>query len=250
MDTMLDFSDNEANRKGNEVYVAKRSIQVEPDTSATALFYGVGLAGLAVLIYMLVKKPADADFLPTLLKGLCALIPFAILFWQKKQTVSHFQALLQKINGLASEIDNYIDQQIDMLKTIVAPLVEKSIDLDKDVMKSVAAFRGGVNITNENRNAVATEVNAVYRALVPHVEAYPDLKAQAVIAEAMQKGEHLRKEITAARTLYNDRVTQWNREVFEWPIKRMVAAEEHYHTLIPFSIDAGRKQESHQVFFK
>lgn len=249
MDTMLDFSDNEANRKGNEVYVAKRSIQVEPDTSATALFYGVGLAGLAVLIYMLVKKPADADFLPTLLKGLCALIPFAFLFWQKKQTVSHFQALLQKINGLASEIDNYIMQQADILQN-VAPLVEKSIDLDKDVMKSVAAFRGGVNITDENRNAVATEVNAAYRALVPHMEAYPDLKAHAMIAEAMQKTEHLRKEITAARTLYNDRVTQWNREVFEWPIKRMVAAEEHYHTLIPFSIDAKAKEDSHQVFFK
>lgn len=163
-------------------------------------------------------------------------MPFALLFWRKKTTVSHFQALLQKINGLASEIDNYIDQQIDILNN-VAPLVEKSIDLDKDVMKSVAAFRGGVDITNENRNAVASQVSATYRALVPHVEAYPDLKAHAVIAEAMQKAEHLRKEITAARTLYNDRVTQWNREVFEWPIKRMVAAQEHYRTLVPFAID-------------
>ena len=249
MDTMLDFSANAANQERNDVFVAQRSIQIEPDKSATALFYGVGLAGLAVLVFMLARKPADAEFLPTLLKGICALIPFAILFWQKKQTVSHFQALQQKINGVASEIDNYIDQQIDILKN-VAPLVEKSIDLDKDVMKSVAAFRGGVNITNENRNAVASEVSSTYRALVPHLEAYPDLKAHAIIAEAMQKAEHLRKEITAARTLYNDRVTQWNREVFEWPIKRMVAAEERYRTMIPFAIDAGRKQDSHQVFFQ
>ena len=249
MDTMLDFSASEANKAKNEVYVAQRSIQIEPDKSATALFWGIGAAGVAVLVYLLVQKPADADFLPTLLKGLCALIPFAFLFWQKKQTSSHFQALLQKINSCASEIDNYISQQIDILKN-VAPLVEKSIDLDKDVMKSVAAFRGGVDITNENRNEVATQVSATYRALVPHMEAYPDLKAHAVIAEAMQKAEHLRKEITAARTLYNDRVAQWNREVFEWPIKRMVAAEEHYRTLIPFAIDAGLKEESHQVFFK
>jgi LemA protein len=249
MDTMLDFSENAANKAKNEVYVAQRAIQIEPDGSATALFWGVGVVGVVVLVYMLAKRPMDAEFLPNLLAGLGALVPFALMFWRKKTTVSHFQALLQKINGLASEIDNYIDQQIDILNN-VAPLVEKSIDLDKDVMKSVAAFRGGVDITNENRNAVASQVSATYRALVPHVEAYPDLKAHAVIAEAMQKAEHLRKEITAARTLYNDRVTQWNREVFEWPIKRMVAAEQHYRTLIPFAIDSGRKEGAHQVFFR
>ncbi len=249
MDTMLDFSANAANKGPNEVFVAQRSIPIEPDKSATMLFRGVGAAGVAVMLYILIMRPGGDDFLPALLKGLCALIPFAILFWQKKTTASHFQGLMQKINGLASEIDNYIDQQIDILKN-VAPLVEKSIDLDKDVMKSVAAFRGGVDITNENRNAVASQVSATYRALVPHMEAYPDLKAHAVIAEAMQKAEHLRKEITAARTLYNDRVAQWNREVFEWPIKRMVAAEEHYRTLVPFAIDAERKEGMHQVFFK
>ncbi|MBQ7251656.1 MAG: LemA family protein [Kiritimatiellae bacterium] len=248
MDTMLDFSADAANKGPNEVFVAKRSIPIEPDGSATALFWGAGAAGVAVLVWMLAKRPVDADILPNLLVGLCSLMPCALLFWRKKTTASHFQALQQKINGLASEIDNYIDQQIDILNN-VAPLVEKSIDLDKDVMKSVAAFRGGVNITDENRNAVASEVSATYRALVPHMEAYPDLKAHAVIAEAMQKAEHLRKEITAARTLYNDRVTQWNREVFEWPIKRMVAAEEHYRTLVPFAIDAGRKEGAHQVFF-
>lgn len=249
MNTMLDFSGNDANKAKNEVYVAQRAIQIEPDGSATALFWGVGVAGVAVLVWMLSGRPVAPELWPNLLAGLGALIPFALLFWRKKTTVSHFQALLQKINGLASEIDNYIDQQIDILQN-VAPLVEKSVELDKDVMKSVAAFRGGVDITNENRNAVASQVNATYRALVPHVEAYPDLKAHAVIAEAMQKAEHLRKEITAARTLYNDRVTQWNREVFEWPIKRMVAAEQHYRTLIPFAIDSGRKEGAHQVFFR
>lgn len=248
MNTMLDFSGNDANKAKNEVYVAQRAIQIEPDGSATALFWGVGVAGVAVLVWMLSGRPVAPELWPNLLAGLGALLPFALLFWRKKTTASHFQALLQKINGLASEIDNYIDQQIDILKN-VAPLVEKSVELDKDVMKSVAAFRGGVDITNENRNAVASQVNAAYRALVPHMEAYPDLKAHAVIAEAMQKAEHLRKEITAARTLYNDRVTQWNREVFEWPIKRMVAAQEHYRTLVPFAIDAGRKDGAHQVFF-
>ncbi len=229
--------------------MAQGAGEIEREGGARARFGGGGVVGVVVLVYMLAKRPVDVEFLPNLLSGLGALVPFALMFWRKKTTVSHFQALLQKINGLASEIDNYIDQQIDILNN-VAPLVEKSIDLDKDVMKSVAAFRGGVDITNENRNAVASQVSATYRALVPHVEAYPDLKAHAVIAEAMQKAEHLRKEITAARTLYNDRVTQWNREVFEWPIKRMVAAEQHYRTLIPFAIDSGRKEGAHQVFFR
>ena len=78
MNTMLDFSGKEENKGKNEVYVAQRSIAIEPDGSATALFWGVGVVGVVVLVYMLAKRPVDAEFLPNLLAGLGALVPFAI----------------------------------------------------------------------------------------------------------------------------------------------------------------------------
>ena len=106
MDTMLDFSASEENKAKNEVYVAQRSIPIERDGSAVALYWGVGLAGVAVLAYLLAKRPLDAGFLPNLLAGLCALVPFALLFWRKEATASHFQGLMQKINGLASVVLN------------------------------------------------------------------------------------------------------------------------------------------------
>lgn len=101
----------------------------------------------------------------------------------------------------------------------MASLVGKAIDLDKDVMKAVAAYRGGVNLNDTSRNAVSNQLDIAFGRLFPQVEAYPELKAHAAIAEAMQQNAYLQKEITAARNLYNDTVNQWNASLFNWPTK-------------------------------
>ena len=62
MNTMLDFSANAANQDRNEVFVAQRSIQIEPDRSATALFYGIGLAGLVGLVLFLFNSTFPIGF--------------------------------------------------------------------------------------------------------------------------------------------------------------------------------------------
>ena len=94
-----------------------------------------------------------------------------------------------------------------MILKNLAKLVEKAVDLDKDVMKAVAAFRGG-RLPESERNSVATQIDGCFGRLFPQVEAYPDLKAHAAIAEAIQQNSYLQKEITAARQLYNDSVMQ------------------------------------------
>ena len=53
------------------------------------------------------------------------------------------------------------------------------------------------------------------------IENYPELQSQDTIRDAMQQNSYLQKEITAARTLYNDAVNTWNREIFEFPFKRL-----------------------------
>ena len=81
------------------------------------------------------------------------------------------------------------------------------------------------------------------------MESYPDLKAHAAIADAMQQNNMLQREITAARELYNDSVNRWNTEIFSWPTKNIVAAKLGYTTMIPFSISKEMKQAARGVFF-
>lgn len=157
-----------------------------------------------------------------------------------------FRKLQQKLQADASTIDNYIEQRVIILQN-VASLVEKAIDLDKDVMKTVAAYRGGINFNDTSRNSVSSELDMAFGKLFPQVEAYPELKAHAAIADAMQQNSYLQKEITAARNLYNDTVNQWNASLFSWPTKMIVAARAGYTTRIPFSTSADMKTLSKTV---
>lgn len=178
---------------------------------------------------------------------LLGILPGLIFLFMKISASNYFKQLQQKIQADASTIDNYLEQRVQILQN-VARLVEKSIDLDKDVMKTVAAFRGGA-MADENRNIMAERIDTAFARLFPQVEAYPELKAHATIADAMQQNSYLQKEITAARSLYNDTVNQWNTDVFCWPTKMIVAARAGYTTRIPFSASAETKQLAKKVFF-
>ena len=178
----------------------------------------------------------------------CFIIPGLIFQLMKTNARNYFRQLQQKLQADASQIDNYLEQRVQILQN-VAPLVSKSIDLDKDVMKSVAAFRGGHALSDEQRNEVGAQLNAAFGRMFPQVEAYPELKAHQVIVNAMQQNSYLQKEITAARALYNDTVNQWNSDVFQWPTKQIVAARAGYTTRIPFSVSSEVKAQARSTFF-
>ncbi len=177
----------------------------------------------------------------------CGILPGVIFLFMKIGAKNYFQQLQQKIQADASTIDNYLEQRVQILQN-VAPLVNKAIDLDKDVMKSVAAFRGG-HLSEEARNTVSRDIDRSFGRLFPQVEAYPELKAHAAIADAMQQNSYLQKEITAARSLYNDTVNQWNTDIFAWPTKMIVAARAGYTTRIPFTASAEVKARAREAFF-
>ena len=184
---------------------------------------------------------------------LCGILPGLIFLFMKISARNYLQRLQQKLQQDASQIDNYLEQRVQILQN-VAPLVEKAIDLDKDVMKAVAAYRGGrapegTPTGDALRNQVAGQVDAICGRLFPQVEAYPELKAHEAIADAMQQNSYLQKEITAARTLYNDTVAQWNADIFRWPTKMIVAARAGYTTRIPFTASAETRERARGTFF-
>ena len=198
------------------------------------------------------QLPVEAGFGSTLFEILlwvCGIIPGIIFLFMKIGAKNYFMQLQQKIQADASTIDNYLEQRVQILQN-VAPLVAKAIDLDKDVMKSVAAFRSGRgHLTEESRNEVSRDLDRSFGRLFPQVEAYPELKAHAAIADAMQQNDYLQREITAARNLYNDTVNQWNTDVFSWPTKQIVAARAGYTTRIPFTASAETKARARSTFF-
>lgn len=174
-------------------------------------------------------------------------LPGLVFQFMKVNALAYLRKLQQKIQADASQIDNYLEQRVVVLSNVVG-LVAKAIDLDKDVMKSIAAYRSGRNPDVE-RNQASQEIDGIFSRINVACEAYPDLKAQAVIADAMRQNSYLQKEVTAARTLYNDTVSVWNQDIFAWPTKQIVAARAGYTTRIPFTASAETKAAARSVFF-
>lgn len=241
MANLLDEKTGPVNAAGQDINVIDKQIPVT---------VGIGSRIFELCIWLV--PIAAAVLVPLLLGqswGIAALgiVPGLIWLYIKVKTKNYFQQLEQKLQSDASTIDNYIEQRVKILEN-VAGLVNKAIALDKDVMISVAALRSGIQ-QGEDRNMMASQVDNVIGRLFPQVEAYPELKAHHEIADAMQQNSYLQREITAARTVYNNRVAQWNRDLFDWPAKQIVAAGQHYTTRIPFSASAEIKQRARGVFF-
>lgn len=181
---------------------------------------------------------------------LLGILPGLVFLFMKISAKNYFQQLQQRLQHNASQIDNYLEQRVMILQNVAA-LVSKAIALDKDVMITVAAYRGGhARPANETeRNHMAGQLDVAFSRLFPTVEAYPELRAHATIADAMQQNNYLQKEITAAREVYNDTVNQWNSDIFAWPTKMIVSARAGYTTRIPFTASAETKARAREVFF-
>ena len=175
------------------------------------------------------------------------IIPGIVFLVMKVKAKNYFDQLQQKIQSQASQIDNYLEQRVVVLQNC-ARLLDKAIDLDKTTFENIAKYRSG-NAGDEGRNELASSVDALSRDVNIAFENYPDLKAHNEIASAMQQNMYLQREITAARELYNDTVAAWNRDIFAWPTKAIVASKNGYTTRIPFIASKEIKEQARGVFF-
>lgn len=176
------------------------------------------------------------------------IITFGLLIIKKKKLESHFMQLEQKINTNASEIDNYLEQRVMILQN-AAKLLDKAIDLDKTTMIEIAKYRSGSANNEEIRNDIATKMENIGHQISVAFEQYPDLKAHQELADCLQQNSYLQREITAARTVYNDTVNQWNHDVNQWLWKQYVAAKAGYTTRVPFATSSEIREQARQVFF-
>lgn len=197
------------------------------------------------------KLPAKVGFGSTVFEialWICGIIPGLIFLFMKISAKKHFDQLQQKIQRNASQIDNYLEQRVMVLQNC-AKLLDKAIDLDKSTFENIAKYRSGNGDSDENRNEMSSTIDAISRNINVAVENYPDLEAHKEIADAMQQNMYLQREITAARELYNDTINEWNKDIFAWPTKMIVAAKNGYTTRIPFIASKEVKEQAKGVFF-
>jgi LemA protein len=178
------------------------------------------------------------------------IIPGIIFLVMKINAGKYLSQLEQKLQHDASTIDNYLEQRVMILKN-AAQLVTKAVELDKETYTKIAELRsgGGQRLTDVERNQVAAKVDDLSRNINIAFEQYPQLQAHGEIRDAMQQNNYLQREITAAREVYNDTINTWNRAVYEWPTKMIVAAKRGYTTRVPFSTSKEVKEAARGTFF-
>ena len=217
----LDELTGPVNPDGRDVNVIAKQIPVK---------VGVGSTVFEVLLWIL------------------GIIPGVVFLFMKIRAKNYLQKLQQKLQHDASQIDNYLEQRVRVLENTAA-LVNKSVELDKSTFTQIAALRSGNALTDEQRNAVVSQIDDLHTQINVALENYPTLRSQDTIQKAMQENSYLQKEITAAREIYNDTVHRWNSDIFSWPTKQIVAARAGYTTRIPFAASQEVKQRATEVFF-
>ena len=222
MANMLDELNPEIREEGLDTNVIAKKIPVK---------VGVGSTIFEILLWVL------------------GIIPGVVFLFMKIKAKNYFAQLEQKIQANASQIDNYLEQRVMVLQNC-ARLLDKAIDLDKSTFENIARYRSGNSAhTDEARNELVGNLDQLANNVNVAVENYPDLKAHQEIRDAMQQNMYLQREITAARELYNDTIDQWNRDIFAWPTKKIVAAKNGYTTRIPFAASKEIKEQAKGVFF-
>lgn len=243
----LDEVTGPVNVEGRDTNVIDKQIEVKIGSSERIFESAIWFVGLPIAFG--IGYGASSNVGIALAVMILGFLPGVIFQMMKARALAYLRGLEQKIQANDSQIDNYMEQRGQILQNLER-LLATSIDLDKDVMKSIAAYRSGMKPDSEaTRNERAAALDGVASRINVAFEAYPNLKAQDNIAEAMRQNSYLQKEITAARTLYNDTVATWNREIFAWPTKLIVAAKNGFTTRIPFIASAEVKADARKTYF-
>ena len=101
------------------------------------------------------------------------IIPGLIFTGMKIKAKNELAALQQTIQHNASQLDNYMEER-DMILKNAAQLLDKAIDLDKDVLEKVALYRGGGRPENDGaRNEVGQQIDNIGRQINVALENYP-----------------------------------------------------------------------------
>jgi len=146
-------------------------------------------------------------------------------------------ALRQRIDKAWANIDVALKQRHDQLPNLVAA-VRGVMAFEKDVLATVTRARSAYSPTAPipEQAVVSDQTTAAVRSLFAVVEAYPDLKSHANVADLQDEIERLEAMIADRRELYNDQVYRYNTRIaqvpvvflapiFGWPAREFFVAE-------------------------
>ena len=144
MANLLDEVTGPVNESGRDVHVIDKQLAVTVGTGSTLfqIALWVVIPVLVLLFVAIMGSTMENPLLVAVVGCLVGILPGVIFIFMKISARNYFQQLEQRIQAEASNIDNYLEQRVQILQNVVG-LVERAIDLDKDVMKAVAALRGG-----------------------------------------------------------------------------------------------------------
>lgn len=137
------------------------------------------------------------------------IVPGLVLLAKKAKARNYFAALEQRIRATAAQIDVYLEQRAEILA-------------------GVAALTPLTVTYSAQRNYTSGQLDRAYQELERNAGAGVPVTPE--IANALKANRRVEREITAARTLYNDTVGLWNADIFMWPTKMMVACEDGLKT--------------------
>jgi len=144
------------------------------------------------------------------------IVPGVVLAVRKSKARNLFVALDRRIAANAAQIDVYLERRAAILRACP----EFTPDIDPAL-----AVTG-----NQARNVANGRIDHAYQVLIARAKAHNGGFLPASLERTLREDRNVQREIAAARTLYNDTVNMWNTDLFMWPAKQMVAAEERLTT--------------------
>lgn len=148
MANLLDETQGPINDNGRDIHVIDRQLPVTITFKSTLfeIALWVTIPVLTLLYVSFMGNKLESPEMVALIGCVCGILPGVIFIFMKISARNYFQQLEQRIQAEASNIDNYLEQRVQILQNVVG-LVDRAVDLDKDVMKAVAALRGGKSTT-------------------------------------------------------------------------------------------------------
>lgn len=112
---------------------------------------------------------------------------------------------------------------------------------ERETFELVTKYRSGVANNNET-SKLDNQLSQFMMNLNVQYEQYPQLKADNIVAELMSSSQYLETEIGAARRLYNQKVANFNAEIFMFP-RIIVASKIGLSTFPMFQASAIQRQD-------
>ncbi|EFF41134.1 LemA family protein [Mycoplasmopsis alligatoris] len=134
-------------------------------------------------------------------------------------TFNKLRRLQTNINNASSTIDVQLTKRSSTL-TKLFDATKGYMTHEKDVLAQVTQMR---NLASNHSQSVEQQRemdnlnNSIFGRLLAVSENYPDLKASKLFEELMAESVYLEREISAARRLYNNYVTELNTSIVTWP---------------------------------